>query len=46
MLALRVRADYKATEIRRLDDTVVRTLGDAHNFLAELAALNPRYPLR
>lgn len=45
MLALRVRADYKAGEIRRLDDTVLRILRDARQFLAALAALNPRYPL-
>ena len=45
MLALRVRADYNAGDIRRLDDTVVRMLTDAQQFLAVLAALNPRYPL-
>ena len=45
MLALRVRADYKAGDIRRLDDTVLRMLSDAQQFLAALAALNPRYPL-
>jgi|SRR5207302_1167017 len=45
MLALRVRADYKAGEIRRLDDTVVRMLRDTQQFLEALAALNPRYPL-
>ena len=45
MLARRVRADYNAGEIRRLDDTVLRTLTDAQQFLAALVALNPRYPL-
>jgi hypothetical protein len=45
MLARRVRADYKAGEITRLDDTVLRTLTDAQQFLTALAALNPRYPL-
>ncbi|PYV15129.1 MAG: hypothetical protein DMG21_16040 [Acidobacteria bacterium] len=45
MLALRVRADYEAGEIRRLDDTVLRVLGDTQQFMADLAALNPRYPL-
>ncbi len=44
MLALRVRADYNSGEIRRLDDTVLRMLGDAQQFLAALATLNPRYP--
>jgi len=45
MLALRVRADYKAGDIRRLDDTVLRMLTDAQRFLTALAVLNPRYPL-
>lgn len=45
MLARRVRADYKAGEIPRLDDTVHRMLTDAQQFLTALAALNPRYPL-
>jgi uncharacterized protein (UPF0332 family) len=45
MLALRVRADYKAGEIPRLYDTALRVLTDAEQFLATLATLNPRYPL-
>lgn len=44
MKRLRTRADYKAEEIRRLDDEVQRTLQDARHFLAVLAALDPRYP--
>src|SRR6266571_1151632 len=34
MLKLRVRADYKPSEIRRLDDTVLRMLRDTQQFLA------------
>ncbi|HEX5484251.1 MAG TPA: hypothetical protein VFZ08_16660 [Terriglobia bacterium] len=45
MLALRVKADYKAAQIQRLDDTVLRILGDAQKFVADLTSLNPRYPL-
>ncbi len=41
----RVRADYKANDIPRLDDEVQRMLAEAGQFLADLAALNPRYPL-
>jgi len=37
MRALRVRADYEAGEIRRLDDTVLRMLRDTQQFLAALA---------
>lgn len=45
MKRLRVKADYESAEIRRLDDTVLRMLSDAQQFLAALAALNHRYPL-
>lgn len=41
---IRVKADYKAAEIRRLDDEVQRTLRDAQEFLANLAALDSQYP--
>ena len=40
----RVRADYKAANILRLDDEVERTLLDAQEFLADLATLDPQYP--
>lgn len=45
MKARRVRADYKDADIHRLDDEVQRILEDVQQFLASLAALNPRYPL-
>ena len=41
----RVKADYKAADIPRLPDEVNRMLLDADQFLLDLAALNPRYPL-
>ena len=41
----RVKADYKAAEIRRLDEQVHRMLEEVRQFLRDLAALNPRYPL-
>jgi len=41
----RVKADYKATDIPRLDDEVRRMLAEAQQFRASLDALNPRYPL-
>jgi len=41
----RVKADYHAADIRRLHDEVQRTLAEAHQFLADLATLNPGYPL-
>lgn len=41
----RVKADYKAADIPRLDDQVQRTLVEARQFLTDLAVLNPRYPL-
>lgn len=41
----RVKVDYKAADIPRLDDEVRRMLVDAQQFSATLAALNPRYPL-
>jgi uncharacterized protein (UPF0332 family) len=45
MFELRVKADYNAADIRRLEHGVVRALRDARQFLTALAALNPRYPL-
>ena len=45
MAERRVRADYKAADIHRLDDQVRRMLEDARQFQTDLAALNPRYPL-
>lgn len=42
----RVKADYEAVQIPRLDDEVRRILQDAHRFQADLAALDRRYPLR
>jgi hypothetical protein len=44
MKRLRVDADYKAAKIPRLNEEVQRMLEDAHQFLADLAALNPQYP--
>jgi hypothetical protein len=41
----RVRVDYKAADILRLDDEVRRMLLQAQQFRASLDALNPRYPL-
>jgi hypothetical protein len=40
----RIKADYNP-EMPRLDDEVRRTLEEARGFPAELAALDPRYPL-
>jgi hypothetical protein len=45
MKRLRVKADYKATDIPRLDDEVRRMISEAQQFRANLDALNPRYPL-
>ncbi len=44
MKARRVKADYREADIRRLDDEVRRILEDARQFLADLDALDPRYP--
>jgi hypothetical protein len=41
----RVKVDYKAAPIPRLDDEVRRMLLEAQQFRASLDALNPRYPL-
>jgi len=41
---IRVKADYHAADIRRLDDEVQRMLRDAQEFLVNLATLNPQYP--
>jgi hypothetical protein len=41
----RVKVDYKSADIPRLDDEVRRMLLEAQQFRANLAALNPRYPL-
>jgi uncharacterized protein (UPF0332 family) len=45
MKRLRVKVDYEAADIPRLDERTSRMLKDAQQFLAALAALNPRYPL-
>jgi hypothetical protein len=45
MAALRVRVDYEAADIPRLDEKALRMLTDAQQFLAALAALNPGYPV-
>ena len=41
---MRVKADYRDTDIPRLDGEVQRMLEDAHQFLADLATLDPKYP--
>jgi len=41
----RVKADYEAADIPRIDDLVRRMLEEARQFLEDLPALNPRYPL-
>ncbi len=41
----RVKADYKAADIPRLDDEVRRMLAEAEQFGEDLNILNPRYPL-
>lgn len=46
MKARRVKADYECADIYRLDEQVMRMLQDARQFLADLHALQPRYPLR
>ena len=45
MAERRVRADYRAADIHRLDDKVQRMLEDARQLRMDLAALNPRHPL-
>jgi uncharacterized protein (UPF0332 family) len=44
MKRMRHKADYRATDIFRLDDEVRRVLQEAHELLAGLAALKPQYP--
>jgi hypothetical protein len=44
MKAVRVKADYRHADIPRLDEKVRRMLEDAHQFLADLAALDPLFP--
>lgn len=44
MKRLRVKADYKKDDIRRIDDEVQRVLQDARQFSADILALDPRYP--
>jgi uncharacterized protein (UPF0332 family) len=50
MKDLRVKADYHAEDIakdiRRLDEKVQRMLQEAHDFLADLTALDRTYPRR
>jgi hypothetical protein len=41
----RVKADYEPADIDRLDDQVQLMLVEAQQFRADLAALDPRYPL-
>jgi hypothetical protein len=41
----RVKADYRAADIPRLDDEVQRMLEEARQFRIDLAALNPAHPL-
>lgn len=40
----RVDADYKATNIPRLNEEAQRIVQDAHRFLADLSTLDPNYP--
>jgi len=40
----RIKADYKE-DLPRLDDEVIWTLEEAHQFIANLADLDARYPL-
>ncbi len=44
MKAARVKADYRDANIPRLDDLVRRTLEDARQLQADLAALDPALP--
>jgi len=44
MKRMRAKADYVATDNPRLDDEVQRMLQEAHEVLADLAALDPKYP--
>jgi hypothetical protein len=45
MKRLRVKADYKDAEILRLDERVQGMLQDARQFMVDLAALDPMFPL-
>jgi hypothetical protein len=45
MKRLRVKVDYEAADIPRLNERTSQVLTDARQFLEALAALNPRYPL-
>lgn len=45
MKRLRVKADYEDKEMARLSERTAQLMEDARQFLAALAALNPRYPL-
>jgi len=45
MKRLRLKVDYEAVDIPRLDERISRILADAQRFLTALATLNPRYPL-
>jgi hypothetical protein len=45
MKRLRVKVDYEAADIPRLEEKTLQMLTDAQQFLAALASLNPRYPL-
>lgn len=45
MKRLRVKADYNDADIFRLDESVQGMLADAHQFMADLAALDPMFPL-
>ena len=42
--ARRIKADYKADDIGRLDDFVTRALADARKLKERIASLDPQYP--
>jgi uncharacterized protein (UPF0332 family) len=44
MKRMRHKADYGAADIFRLDDVVQRVLQEAHELLAGLTDLDPKYP--
>jgi uncharacterized protein (UPF0332 family) len=44
MKRLRVKADYQAQDIPRLQDEVERILQDARQFRTNITALDPQYP--
>jgi len=46
MMQRRRKADYDPKDNPRLDDDVLRMLEEAHQFVAHLAGLDPKYPRR